>query len=228
MHTPASGPSSLNGPIDLSSWSQKAGWAVAFFVTVVFACIAVVVSGLAIKSAAADMRAAAAEANRVALEASQATQDAAADMRSAARDIWTMVPPDNDKLFTILSKGIGVTEPAIRTTSVGTTPASAFATDLVTTPLNQQTDAFTQEITIRNTHGSQNLCYKGIAWASAGANCTTKCANVVASLTCTGAATDGVILTPGQLVQRRFDGTSCMCVVGSAATTTYQSERVIR
>jgi hypothetical protein len=129
-------------------------------------------------------------------------------------------------LFTILSKGIGVTEPAVRTSNVGTTPASAFAADLVTTPLNQQTDAFTQEITIRNTHATQNLCYGLLAWTVPGASCTLKCAG--SALTCSGAASDGLLLSSGQTVQRRYDGTSCICLVGSGAATTYQTERVIR
>jgi len=114
----------------------------------------------------------------------------------------------------------------VRTSNVGTTPASAFAADLVTTPLNQQTDAFTQEITIRNTHASQSLCYGLLSWATAGATCTLKCA--ASALTCSGAGTDGLLLTSGQTVQRRYDGTSCICLVGSAAATTYQTERVIR
>lgn len=223
---PVFGPSGP-GVSNKSGWVVS-GWVVAGFVTIVFACVAVVISGLAIKDATENMRKAVEAATARAVSDSVAVQAAAADMRSAARDIWTMVPPDNDKLFTILSKGVGVTEPVVRTTNVGTTPASAFTTDLVTTPLNQQTDAFTQEITIRNTHATQNLCYRPIAWATAGLTCTLKCAGIVATLTCTGASTDGILLTPGQLVQRRYDGTSCICLVGSAATTTYQTERVLR
>lgn len=143
-------------------------------------------------------------------------------------DIEISVPPNNDKLFTILSKGVGVTEYELRVDDVGTTPEAAFATDLTTTPYNQQTDAYTQEFTILNTHATQNLCWKPIAWSTAGATCTLKCAGVVATLTCSAATTDGARLTPGQAVTRRLDGTSCVCVVGSAAGTNYQTERVVR
>ncbi len=138
------------------------------------------------------------------------------------------VPPNNDKLFTILSKGVGVTEWQFRPASVGTTPQSAFVTDLTSTPVNQQTDAFTQEFTITNLDGTDSLCWKPLAWASAGATCTAKCAAVVATFTCTGAATDGFKLAPGASISRRFDGTSCMCVTGSAAGVIHQTERIIR
>ncbi len=190
-------------------------WLVALFVTVAFACVAVVVSGLAVRNAAQEMR--------------SAVQEATMDLRSAARDIDAMVPPDNDKLFSILSMGIGVSEPVVRTTSIGTTPGAAFATDLTTTPYNQRTDAFTQEITIRNLDANtpaQNLCFAPIPWSSAGSTCQLKCAAV--TITCTKATTDGIWVAPGQTYQRRYDGTSCICVVGSAATTFYQSERVVR
>ena len=145
------------------------------------------------------------------------------------RDVDAMTPPTNDKLFTILSKGFGVSEVARRTTSVGTTPDAAFATDLTTA---QQSDAFTQEFLVQNTDThtpAQNLCVGSIAWSSGGgATCALKCAAAVATLTCSGAATDGWQLVPGQAREFREDGTNCVCVVGSAAGTTYQDERAIR
>ncbi len=145
-------------------------------------------------------------------------------LRSIASGVEVMTPPDNSKLFTILSKGVGNTEYAVYTdVTVGTTEEAAFAVDLTT---YQQTDAWTQEFTIRNTDpGSDNLCWKPILWASAGANCGAKCA--AATITCSGASTDGALLSPGQSVSRRFDGTSCLCVVGSAATN-FQTERIVR
>lgn len=133
------------------------------------------------------------------------------------------VPPTADKTYTILTRAVGVTEYAINTSSVGTTPTAAFATDLSTT---QQTDAFVQQFTVFNTHASQSLCVKPIAWASAGANCAAKCA--AQTITCSGAATDGKAISAGAEWPGNFDGTACVCVVGSGASTTFQSTRVVR
>lgn len=150
-------------------------------------------------------------------------------IQAAVRDIEPMQPPDNNKLFTVVTKGLGVSENVVATSQVGTTPTAAFATDLTTA---QQTDAYTQEIIIANRDDTDVLCFKPIAWASAGANCAAKCA--AQTITCpavSGAgttATDGTVTPPGIAWPRRYDGTSCICIVGSAADTAYQTERVIR
>lgn len=145
-----------------------------------------------------------------------------------------MQPPSNDKIFSNLGRGIGVTENAVRTGSVGTTPQSAFVTDLTTA---QQSDAYTQEIIIRNrddaTTPTQNLCFFPLPWATAGATCQLKCAGAVATNTCpapggAGASTDGSMVPAGSASHRRYDGTSCLCIVASAAGTDYQTERVVR
>lgn len=133
-----------------------------------------------------------------------------------------MVPPTNDKLFTILSKGLGITEWILRTTTVGVTPNAAFAVDLTAT---QQTDSFTQEILIQDTHATQNLCVKPIAWSGV-TTCNALC--IASGYTCSVASTDGWRLTAGQAMEFRFDGTNCVCVVGSGAGTNYQSVRAIR
>ncbi len=140
---------------------------------------------------------------------------------------YVMTPPTNDKLFTILSKGIGVTESILRTNTVGSTPDAAFATDLTA---GQQSDAFTQEILImnRDTHTpAQNLCVASIAWSSpGGGTCALKCA--AATITCSGAATDGFPIGAGTVFPRQLDGTNCVCLVASAASTLYTDERVVR
>lgn len=148
--------------------------------------------------------------------------------------IEPMQPPSNDKIFSNLGKGMGVTENVVRTGQVGTTAQSAFVTDLTS---GQQSDAWTQEIIIRNrddaTGPTQNLCFHPIAWASAGANCNAKCVAAAATMTCpavggAGAATDGSLVPAGSASHRRYDGTSCICIVASAAGTDYQTERVVR
>lgn len=144
-------------------------------------------------------------------------------LKSINDGIDVMTPPTNDKLFTILTKGITTGEDVVRTDTVSATPKAMFATDLTT---YQQTDAWTQEIVVQNldvTVPADNLCIGAIPWTSAGATCTLKCA--ASGLTCSGAATDGVRTSSWQ---RRYDGTNCLCVVGSAAVVNYQSERVLR
>jgi uncharacterized protein (UPF0333 family) len=146
------------------------------------------------------------------------------------KDIGIKTPPTNDQLFTIMSKGLGVSENVIATSEVGVTPAAAFATDLTS---SQQTNATTQEVIFQNRDDTTNLCFKPISWsAGGGATCALKCA--AATITCPAAngagttASDGTVTPPGGAWPRRYDGTSCLCIVGSAANTAYQTERVIR
>jgi hypothetical protein len=145
-------------------------------------------------------------------------------LQTVDRHIEIRTPPNNDKMFQILSRGVTTGEDVIRTDTVSTTPEAAFATDLTTV---QQTDAWTQEIVIQNTDTTtpaDKLCFGMLPWATAGATCQLKCA--ASAFTCSGAATDGVNVS--STWQRRYDGTSCICVVGSAATVNYQTERVLR
>lgn len=141
----------------------------------------------------------------------------------AIHDIGPMVPPTNDKLFSILAKGSGVVEDTYRTTTAAVAPSAAFATDL---PAAERTDAFTQEFLIQNTHASQLLCVRPIAWAALPTTCDTTCST--SGFTCSGAATDGWHLQAGQAMEFREDGTNCVCVMGSGAGTNYQSRRVVR
>lgn len=168
----------------------------------------------------AELRAAAAEARAAAAEEENALLKK--EVRALEDEI--MVPPTNDKMFSILSQGLGVTEDVYLTSAagVGTTPAAAFTTDLTAA---QQSNAFTQEALIQNTHATQNLCVKPIAWSGV-TTCTARCA--ASGYTCSGAATDGWRLVAGQAMEFRWDGTVCACVVGSAAGTTFQSRRAVR
>ncbi len=141
-------------------------------------------------------------------------------------DIQT--PPTNDKLFTILSKGVTFTEDEYRTDAVLATPEAAFATDLT---VSQQTNAYTQEALVSNTDltappaALHYLCVRPFAW-QASTTCAATCA--ASGMTCSAAATDGLRLSPGQMISRRWDGTNCVCVMGSVNPTAYQTERIIR
>ncbi len=196
--------------------------------TLITIIITIVVANVLIKQAtmAAEQQAAKyqAELKQEREQAQQEIQAQRAALVKIAHEI--AVPPTNDKLFTITTKGIGITEYEFKgTDSVGTTPEAAFTTDIIAA---DRTDAWTQQATFHNTDGTDNLCVKPISWASAGgATCQLKCA--AATITCSnGVSTDGKFLQPGQEVTRDWDGTSCLCVVGSAAGVTYQTERVLR
>ena len=136
---------------------------------------------------------------------------------------FIMTPPTNDKLFTILSKGLGISEDIIRTMTVTTTPMAAFATDLT---VSQQSDAFTQEALIFNIDGTNDLCVKPLAWVTS-QTCQVTCA--AATITCSGASTDGVHIGPHGALPRRWDGTVCACVVSNVGGGIVgQSERAVR
>lgn len=145
------------------------------------------------------------------------------------KHIEPAVPPTNDKLFTVTTKSIGIAEYEFKgTDSVTTTPEAAFTTDLTST---QRTDAYTQQATFHNTDttAGNNLCVRPIAWSGV-TTCNTLCAN--STFTCAntaGSTMDGKWLQPGQEVTRDFDGTNCLCVIGSVVGgVKYQTERVTR
>lgn len=140
-----------------------------------------------------------------------------------------MVPPSNDKMFAVLAQGQGITEQEITNGTAGTTPTAAFGTDLTTTPYNQRTDAYTQEMTVRNLHATNALCYYGISWsAGGGSTCALKCAASANTCTAGGGAANGVYLPAGSKETHRYNGTNCVCVVASAASTNFQTERLLR
>lgn len=184
----------------------------------VFVAVSCAIAAITIKAAAVTFGA---ELHAVRVELAE-SKAIAEEQLVAIQTIDILTPPTNDKLFTILAKGIGHAEDKVRTDTVSTTPKAAFATDLTTA---QRTDAYTQEIVIQNidvTTPADNLCIGEVAWSGV-TTCTALCA--ASGLTCSAASTDGVHTTAWQ---RRYDGTTCLCVVGSAAVVNYQSERVLR
>ena len=152
--------------------------------------------------------------------------------------VWVSTPPSSSTMYTVLTRSVTLTEIERRTDSASTTPEAAFTTDLAaatTTPpaASKRTDAFVQQIIIRNTSSDLGatgtiLCYKEVAWAAAATTCTSICAAAAATITCTGAATDGRHITPGMEISTREDGTVCGCVVGVLAGTAYQTHRITR
>lgn len=141
-----------------------------------------------------------------------------------------MVPPTKDRIYDILTRGLAVAEAPWKTDTANATPEAAFATDLTTA---QKTDAYVQQIIIRNasadvtpTNGDL-LCWATIAWNGV-VTCQNTCAASAAIMTCSGASTDGMHIGPGSEVARRLDGTSCVCIIGTAGVTEYQTQRSVR
>lgn len=218
-------PSSPAAPGPGHSLVRSAYALIGFIVTVIVIATAAVTAALVVQRQAEEER----ELLRAQFEAQSRQNEVMFRKQLAALENIATPPPTNDKLFQILSQGVGVTEDVIKHDVVGTTPTAAFATDLTST---QQTAAYTQEIVIMNTEqmtsGTKNLCFKAIAWSVAGGTCALKCAGQTITCTGSGTSTDGIPLLPGQSASRRYDGTSCICVVGSAASTDFFSERVLR
>src|SRR3972149_7531310 len=102
-------------------------WPVAGLSVVVFTCIAVMLAATAVDRASKRF------SNEISLlrkENKKFADENNEELRKIAygiNDIDISVPPTNDKLFTILSKGVGVTEDSVRTTTVGVVPSAAFA-----------------------------------------------------------------------------------------------------
>jgi coenzyme F420-reducing hydrogenase gamma subunit len=183
--------------------------------------IAVVASIVATKVAALQLELAIADQT----EALRAIGDEQTEALESISDT-IQIPPTNDRLFTILSQGVGLSEYQFNPNTATTTPEAAFITDLTST---QRTNATTQEFSIANNDATSTsmICWKGFAWG--GGSCNATCS--ASGLTCTGGATatDGKRVAPGGELSRRFDGTSCICVVGNIiGGVAYQTERVVR
>jgi hypothetical protein len=150
---------------------------------------------------------------------------------------WVSTPPSSSTMYTVLTRAVTLTEIQRRTDVVGSTPEGAFTTDLTagtTTPpvSSQRTDAYVQQIVIRNTSTDTGgtaalLCYGEVAWSGV-TTCTALCAAAAATLTCTGATTDSRHIAAGSEFATREDGTVCGCVTGVVGTTTYQTTRIVR
>lgn len=160
------------------------------------------------------------EAQSRALLAEQKKQNE--EMLKALQDIQASPPPNNDKLFTILSKGVTLTEDIINVVSTTTTPTALFA-DLTTT---QQTESFTQEALVQNLDTTNDMCVKGIAWSTAGATGALKCASV--TITCNGSVTDGVHVGAKATFPLRKDGTELLCGVSATGTVKVVDVRLVR
>lgn len=110
---------------------------------------------------------------------------------------------------------------SVVTSTAGTTPKAPFS-DVSSA---NRVATYVQNIRVANRHASQGLCVFDLAWSGA-STCQTLCA--ASSGTCSAAATDGAYVPPGGSYSESWDGTACLCFVGSGASTTYTAERVAR
>ena len=110
------------------------------------------------------------------------------------------------------------------TATVGTTPV-----ELTTTDATAAQSGKVMIYTVSNYHASQYLCVDEMDFSDQGStDCNTDCAG--GGFTCDGTiATDGKHrVMPSSQRSLSFAGDRCVCVVGSAASTSFSAERVIR
>lgn len=145
----------------------------------------------------------------------------------------TALPPDTNRLDYIIN-GAWNSEPVRKqSTALTTTPIAAVDTDV---PAAARVDGKVQLFSVFNPSATNRVCVGSVAWSGA-STCATLC-NTAASWTgqgfaatmnCTaGDVSMGSLVAPGKDRSFRYDGTRCVCVVGSAAATEFQVERVLR
>jgi hypothetical protein len=140
-------------------------------------------------------------------------------------------PPDaSSRLESVLGVGLGAEPARYNSAALGTTILEAVAAD--NTLL---TDQATQQFVVTNYSASGNVCLGSVA-ASA-TNCNTLCGTAgswtgqgfAATMNCTaGDASMGSIIPAGQSRTFRYDGTRCVCIVGSTTSMSVQVERLVR
>ena len=122
-------------------------------------------------------------------------------------------------------------EPVRKSLSLGTTVVAA-----VDTVASRRTKETSLMITVTNTHASQNVCVGSFPTAALTCN-DTECGTAAnwtgngyaAILNCTAAsASQGSLVLPASQRTFAYDGTRCVCIVASGATTAMQVERVER
>lgn len=132
--------------------------------------------------------------------------------------------PTMGEIINTRGRAIAATEFAATGATVGTSSANIMAA-----VADVAFDADTvQNFRVVNTHASQAICVKDVARSSSAQSCNTACTSL--TLTCTGSgANDGLLVQasgPPQPIP--LVGTDCLCVVGSASSSTYNVTRVAR
>jgi hypothetical protein len=143
-------------------------------------------------------------------------------------------PTPSSRLDAVLNQGL-TSDPVRRnSTALSTTPIEAVATDLtgvcptdLTQCTLQKTLSSTQIIVVTNLDTANRVCVGSTDWNAADDDCDTLCGS--SGINCTaGDSAMGSVIPPGQSRDFRYAGTKCVCVVGSAASTDVQVERIVR
>lgn len=140
-------------------------------------------------------------------------------------------PPDaSSRLESVLGVGLNAEPARYNSASLGTSIIEAIAADNTL-----RTDQATQQFVVTNYSTSGNVCLGSVA-ASA-TDCNTLCGTAgswtgqgfAATMNCTaGDASMGSIVPAGQSRTFRYDGTRCLCIVGSTSGMSVQVERLVR
>lgn len=152
---------------------------------------------------------------RTLLESASAAA-AAADRIEAAAD--TLAKPTMPAVIGAAMWGIDFSELDTKNDqdeALSTTPLEALDTDLASA---EQDESYSQNLYVCNDDADDNLCVGATTWAdTCGAG----------DITCmSGATTDGNLVKPGQCRPLRYQGTERPCIVGTAAISSYQVERI--
>lgn len=140
-------------------------------------------------------------------------------------------PPVGDRLVGVIEAALSGDPIKKSGTGLGTTIDDAIDTDL--NP-NQQNDSVSQLFVVTNLDTANYVCIGSVAWTVSGTGCLDKLdtnANwdTGSVMTCTlGSAHIGSLVPPGQSRSFRYDGTRCVGIVASAASTDYVVERYVR
>lgn len=139
--------------------------------------------------------------------------------------------PSSERLSLVLGLGLSGDPVRKNSTSLGTT-----ITDAIDTDITNKTSALTQMFVVTNLDSVDNVCVGSIAF-DASSSCETLCGTAgswtgqgyAATMNCTsGDASQGSVITAGNSRSFRYDGTRCVCMVASAASTVVQAERYTR
>ncbi len=139
-------------------------------------------------------------------------------------------PPNMGQVMTAAMNGINDDIEIKNSTvaSLGIDAIEMFDDDLAAA---DQVKLLQQNIMIHNTHASQFVCWMSTTW---GSTCALEFDQLVDAgaprshvSVCNGGTktTAEGMVQPGQSREIRLDGTRRPCIVGSAASTTYQTER---
>lgn len=151
--------------------------------------------------------------------------------------VWPAIatPPQGPAITTAVAGPLAAAEEIV-TGTVAVTVSSALATIPGGAPSVGLwgLDSITQNVVITSdTSNTTRMCLKAVKMTPPVAAANDTCAEVCATLaggdmTCSGAATDGIWLDPGQSIVQRHVNQFCYCGEAASGTPRYQLRRAAR